>query len=134
VLAGVGVAWRRQRLADGEAAGVEVDIRPAQPEDLAAAHPGRRPEQDRDFELVASQPAEEAGELGRGPGRHVVAGALGEPLSDRLEAGDVAGQPAFGDRVRQGLGQDHVQVVDAAGRQATRPVQAPVGVEVAVEG
>ena len=79
------------RLVDRQAAAGEVDVAPAQPDQLAASHAGERGEAEHRFVAVAGDEGEEAAELVGGPRLHLRRAGPGGGLRRVVgEAGDVA--------------------------------------------
>jgi hypothetical protein len=131
---GVDVADVAEGLSDRQPAGSEVEVAPAQPEDLAAAQPAGGGQQHRHVQRVALELVEERGQFGGGPGGLLRLGLAWQPPTYRLRLGRVAAELALGDRVLQGPAEDGVEVADGAGRQATGAVAAARAVQVGVDG
>jgi hypothetical protein len=71
-------------LLDGDRAGVQVDVAPAQPGGLAAAQPAQRDQSPHRIERVVGDGGEERGQLLRGPDRDDRSLALLAPGGDPL--------------------------------------------------
>ena len=108
---------RDNGLPDRRASRVEVEVGPAQPEDLAAACARRRQHDERRSEPVVASASEEGAKLTRSPRHH-----LGASRRRRLRrvgrVRRVARQPAPPHRVLEHAVRDRVDVAHRARRQA----------------
>jgi len=110
--------------------GLQVQIAPAQPENLAPAHPGRHRQQPRRIEAVDLDVVEEGPKLIGAPYLH-----LGRPRLGRVgRVSHVADHEPPAHRIAQRPMQDRVDVAHRLRREAARGVAAATSQEVPVEG
>jgi hypothetical protein len=120
-------------LADGEPLVLHVDVLPADPEDLAAAHPGARRQVERREELVVPDAVEELAQLVGGPDLHLRLRCRRE-LGWVGEVGDIALHAPFALCVGQRLAKDAVDVADGLDREPSAvAVQFPLDEKLGVE-
>ena len=107
-------------LVHGHRAAREVEVGPAEGDELAAAHAGQGEEAEHRSVAVAVDRLEEAGQLARRPDGHLRrSGTSGRQRRGARQAGDVAGHDAGALGVVEQLVERGVDVVHAAHREAT---------------
>jgi hypothetical protein len=123
-----GVVGDHARLTDGHAGSVQVDVGPAQPEQLAATHAGGRGQQPRRVLAVAFDVGEEGAELPRRPDLELSRLRLRRVSGVGHVAHDVA--PAH--RVPERPVDQDMDIPDRLGGQAARPVPAAGGQQLSI--
>ena len=126
------VADRHERASDGQVRSVEVDVAPAQAEDLAASHARVGGEPDGGVVAVTACECQECPELLSVPHSGRVAGQR-PPLRGVGDRGRVSQDPAATDGVLESPTQDHVDLYDGLVVQPSCAVGASGVEQVGVE-